>query len=203
MRVVRAECVGVILLAMVCGCGGSSPAAGPANARGSDPGQGTTGGVDGGDASHPCADLQSDPYNCGACGAVCSFAHASPLCAGGACSRGVCAAGWYDLDGDPGNGCEASCSGASCTVGSGAAARTVTLSAPPVPESGLVGSAFASSGPVIASPDDPPPTDLTGILGEATPLPYHDGDPANPADAYVANHNLLLENLVGYQAVLH
>ena len=205
MRLGCAEGVGIVLLAVLCACGGSSSPSARSGSEdgGPNPGQGTTGGSTGDGASHPCADVQSDTHNCGACSVVCSFANATPRCATGICARGVCASGWYDLDGDPGNGCEASCSGGTCTIGSGSAARTVTLSAPPLPESGVVASALASSGPVIASADEPPPVDLAGVLGEPTPLPYHEGDPANPTDAYVGNHNLLIENLVGYQAILH
>ena len=204
MRLGLARYAGVVLSMVVCACGSSSsPNVAGNQDGGSNSGQGAAGGSTGGGAKGPCVDVQSDPYNCGACGVVCSFANATPRCASGTCARGVCASGWYDLDGDPGNGCEASCSGGTCTIGSGSAARTVTLSAPPLPESGMVASALASSGPVIARADEPPPVDLTGVLGEPTPLPYHGGDPASPADAYVENHNLLIENLVGYQAVLH
>jgi hypothetical protein len=155
-----------------------------------------------GATDHPCTDVQSDPYNCGACGVACSFANAAPLCVSGTCARGACSPGWHDLDADPTNGCEASCSGATCTVGTGSDSRTVELSAPPVPESGAVASAFSSSGPVGAGAESPPSVDLSGILGEATPLAHHEGDLEDPTDAFVSNQNSLIENLIGYQAVL-
>jgi hypothetical protein len=44
--------------------------------------------------------------NCGACGKVCSFPHASASCEAAACVLGACDAGFADCDGDPANGCE-------------------------------------------------------------------------------------------------
>lgn len=205
MRLGLAGCGAVVLFVVLCACGDSpsAPSASESEAAGGGAGQGSGGGAAGGEAGHPCTDVQSDPYNCGACGVACSFASATPLCVSGTCARGVCSSGWHDLDADPTNGCEASCSGASCTVGTGAEARTVTLSAPPLPESGGVASAFSNSGPVGAGAEDPPPVDLSGILGDPTPLAHHDGDLDNPTDAFVSNQNPLIENLIGYQAVLH
>jgi hypothetical protein len=54
-------------------------------------------------------DLAVDALNCGACGVVCAYAHAEPVCAGGRCAMGPCDAGFVDLDGDPSNGCEYAC----------------------------------------------------------------------------------------------
>ena len=56
-----------------------------------------------------CADLTGDPKNCGGCGITCTFANATPTCVGSACKLGACDPGWVDLDGDPSNGCEYSC----------------------------------------------------------------------------------------------
>ncbi|MCC6649350.1 MAG: hypothetical protein IT374_27735 [Polyangiaceae bacterium] len=42
----------------------------------------------------------------GAACAPCAFAHAQPLCIGGACAMGPCANGFADCDRDPSNGCE-------------------------------------------------------------------------------------------------
>jgi hypothetical protein len=53
-------------------------------------------------------DLQNDPVNCGRCGNLCSFAHASARCQKGQCGF-VCLAGYVDLDGNPENGCEEAC----------------------------------------------------------------------------------------------
>jgi hypothetical protein len=64
----------------------------------------------GGGSGDAClAQLDSDPANCGACGRVCSFANATPLCQGGQCQRGDCLPGHHDLDGSPDNGCEYIC----------------------------------------------------------------------------------------------
>ncbi len=54
-----------------------------------------------------CADLDTDPLNCGGCGVVCSFNHASADCLAGGCSMGVCNAGWVDCNNDSADGCEA------------------------------------------------------------------------------------------------
>ncbi len=51
-------------------------------------------------------DLLHDPENCGSCGRVCPYpAHAEPLCVGGECYF-QCEPGYYDVDGNPDNGCE-------------------------------------------------------------------------------------------------
>lgn len=50
----------------------------------------------------------SDPFNCGACGQVCSYPHATAECIAGVCELGQCESGWADCDGDPSNGCETS-----------------------------------------------------------------------------------------------
>lgn len=49
----------------------------------------------------------ADAANCGACGNVCSFPHASTECFGGECWMGACEAGWGSCyDDPPTNGCE-------------------------------------------------------------------------------------------------
>lgn len=53
-----------------------------------------------------CADLQSDPSNCGECGRSCVVSHGTASCTAGVCGLGTCDAGWGDCDGDLGNGCE-------------------------------------------------------------------------------------------------
>lgn len=50
--------------------------------------------------------LASDPLNCGACGDACTLANAEPVCAGGACTIGVCRAGYADCNGVASDGCE-------------------------------------------------------------------------------------------------
>ena len=52
-------------------------------------------------------DLNNDPGNCSSCGTVCSYSHASGVCAAGACQLGACQADWGDCDGQAANGCEA------------------------------------------------------------------------------------------------
>jgi Notch-like protein len=54
----------------------------------------------------------TDPNNCGACGRVCSFPHATPHCASGACRfdpASDCAAGFHDANGTQLDGCEYAC----------------------------------------------------------------------------------------------
>ena len=52
--------------------------------------------------------LLTDAANCGRCGNLCSFAHASGHCQRGQCGFD-CLPGYVDLDGRPENGCEAAC----------------------------------------------------------------------------------------------
>jgi Notch-like protein len=57
-------------------------------------------------------DLQGDEGNCGVCGRVCSFFHATGTCTTGTCGFTApddCDAGYHDIDGMQGNGCEYSC----------------------------------------------------------------------------------------------
>lgn len=65
-----------------------------------------------GDTSDACeTDTQSDPKNCGECGADCG----DDLCSGGHCTKLTCDEGSADCDADATNGCEASLSDvASC-----------------------------------------------------------------------------------------
>ncbi len=55
------------------------------------------------------ADTSSDPNNCGGCGVLCAPAGAFGVCEDGTCSLGPCDVGFFDLDGDPDNGCEYRC----------------------------------------------------------------------------------------------
>jgi hypothetical protein len=54
-------------------------------------------------------DLQNDPLNCGACGVVCTAAHAIGGCKNGHCTVTTCLPGYANLDGDAQNGCEYQC----------------------------------------------------------------------------------------------
>ncbi len=85
-----------------------------------DAGDGTTGGspcttssdcreVDAAGAtccSGACVDTQTDPDDCGSCGAPCATPNATPECAAGACTIAACNAGYADCDGDASDGCE-------------------------------------------------------------------------------------------------
>ncbi|MBW1807034.1 MAG: S8 family serine peptidase [Deltaproteobacteria bacterium] len=51
-------------------------------------------------------DTTGDLSNCGWCGHVCSFAHASASCNSGICEIGSCDSGYFDCDNDPNSGCE-------------------------------------------------------------------------------------------------
>jgi hypothetical protein len=53
-----------------------------------------------------CADVDSDPNNCGGCGVSCVIPAAGAACAAGKCTLGACDTGFADCDGDLGNGCE-------------------------------------------------------------------------------------------------
>lgn len=66
----------------------------------------TGSGGDGGAAVPYCANLQTDPINCGSCGTVCGSAHGIPSCTAGACTI-TCLGSWSDCDKMAGNGCEA------------------------------------------------------------------------------------------------
>jgi len=63
----------------------------------------------------PESRLIGDPKNCGACGNECKFPHAFGQCVGGfdggmpMCKENGCQPGYVDLDGDPTNGCEYTC----------------------------------------------------------------------------------------------
>ena len=55
-------------------------------------------------------ELAVDLAHCGRCGNACAApANGAAVCEGGMCGLGACAAGFIDLDGAPGNGCEYGC----------------------------------------------------------------------------------------------
>jgi hypothetical protein len=61
-----------------------------------------------GNISNGCeVTLATDKNNCGACGNVCSLAHATSTCTGGACAVSACSTGFANCDGNAANGCEA------------------------------------------------------------------------------------------------
>lgn len=94
-----------------------------------------------GDDDGECAegtDFDTDEENCGGCGRVCTFGHATGECAAGECAN-ACETGWKDCNADDLDGCEAdlasratcgdcglscpfACSGAECVTGSTLAA---------------------------------------------------------------------------------
>jgi len=54
-------------------------------------------------------DLLADPMHCGNCGTRCSAANGQAACVGGSCAVAFCLADWWDLNGDPVDGCEYGC----------------------------------------------------------------------------------------------
>src|SRR5512147_72352 len=48
-----------------------------------------------------CTNVTDDPANCGACGHVCSFENALPLCQMGVCAQGACLPGFSNLNNLP------------------------------------------------------------------------------------------------------
>jgi hypothetical protein len=55
-----------------------------------------------------CTSVQSDPNNCGMCGAVCAaLPHAAPACIAGACTISACNPGFANCNGSMADGCEA------------------------------------------------------------------------------------------------
>ena len=52
-----------------------------------------------------CADTQTDPNHCGACGNACSTNNATPACSAGSCVL-ACDMGWANCNGDLTDGCE-------------------------------------------------------------------------------------------------
>ncbi|MBX3250309.1 MAG: SUMF1/EgtB/PvdO family nonheme iron enzyme [Myxococcales bacterium] len=54
-------------------------------------------------------DFLNDPRHCGGCGVACTLTNAAGACSAGSCVIAACAPGFYDIDGDPTNGCEYGC----------------------------------------------------------------------------------------------
>jgi len=57
-----------------------------------------------------CVDTNSDMFNCGACAVDCNLANSNTVCSTGQCTLTGCPSGFFDIDADPSNGCEYSCS---------------------------------------------------------------------------------------------
>lgn len=68
-----------------------------------------------------CADLDTDPSNCGLCGRTCIIPNAEAGCAAGQCTLVSCDVGYSDCDGMLATGCEApvDCSGGPCMTSCG------------------------------------------------------------------------------------
>ncbi len=62
---------------------------------------------DGKDSNGCEVDVDSDPANCGMCGATCTIPHGTAACTNGTCGVGTCDSGWTDCNDDPTDGCEA------------------------------------------------------------------------------------------------
>lgn len=120
------------------------------------------------DCGGKIVDLATDPLHCGSCGNACATPlHATAVCARETCGRTPCEAGWFDFDGAETPGCEASCAGTTCTLRPGGA--IVILASPPLPETGLVGRAFASGSSGGSEIQTSATYTNVGTLGEATP----------------------------------
>lgn len=66
-----------------------------------------------------CANLETDPKNCGRCGTTCVVPNATASCNAGGCGIAACDLGFFDADGDPETGCEvenACVPGEACTT---------------------------------------------------------------------------------------
>lgn len=90
------------------------------------------------DCGGTCTDTNTDLNNCGGCGRVCSFPHASATCVAGACELGACDQGFANCDGNPSTGCETPlgadqhCSGCGDVCSGGTVCQKVAASAPSV-----------------------------------------------------------------------
>ena len=123
------------------------------------------------DCGGTCVDLQTNVAYCGACDKSCTgVLHAGTAgCSGGKCTRSICETGFFDLDGDASNGCEASCSGRVCRLPNGG---TITLAAPPLPEGVVHSAAFVAAGQTQdqgAAQQNSQYTNV-GTLSDPTPL---------------------------------
>src|ERR1043165_3914032 len=94
-----------------CSAGGSGSGSGDASSEASD-GDGESG-LSPPDCDAPaiacgqeCADLDSDPANCGGCGIGCVGPQSNAACEAGMCTLGTCELGFADCDGASANGCE-------------------------------------------------------------------------------------------------
>jgi hypothetical protein len=96
----------VVLSLVLSACGVNPEALDGGGGGGAGGGDGAGGGAAACDAT---TDLTSNPLHCGSCGHACQFPNAVPSCSSGVCGVKSCAAGFRDVDGQAGNGCEASC----------------------------------------------------------------------------------------------
>lgn len=114
----------------------------------------------------PCkgVDLETDVANCGACGNVCPApANADVRCVAGACSRGTCKAGMFDL----GGGCVWTCSGTTCTNGNSGEVVTVTVL--PLAETGITHYAFSTGSAQGGYLQTSTSFSNFSVVGESTP----------------------------------
>lgn len=112
-------------------------------------------------------ELTGDPSNCGECGKRCALpAHAAARCGGGACGRGPCEPGFFDLDGPATFGCESTCAGRRCTFPDGG---TVDLNNDPLPESGGAFHTFAAGSSLGGAVQTSSQFTNEGVLGQGVP----------------------------------
>jgi len=99
--------VTMIGLLAFAGCGSDSSTGNNSNANNTTTCEGTLADCDGDGVCE--TDLASDHVSCGACGRQCDPSNGSGSCIDGACVIEGCDGDYYDLDGDPANGCEYYC----------------------------------------------------------------------------------------------
>jgi len=151
----------------------------------------TTGGSTGGGHDGGCVPDAGDLANCGACGHTCPTpVNAAPACLAGVCGRGPCRPGTYDLDG-LGLGCQWMCDGGTCTSLDGG---TVTVTAAPLPETGIVFQAIGVGGSYGAEVMTSATYTNLGLTGESTPPGLDDA---------ILETSASFSNLGGFNAALH
>ena len=121
-----------------------------------------------------CVDLDNDPAHCGACETSCpNPPNAVPACVSGACSHGLCAAGWYDCNLLPEDGCE---SFTSCVCAPGS--KIPCYTGPP----GTEGVGQCKGGTITCEADG---LTVGACLGEVVPMPDVCGAPDLDCDGIV------------------
>lgn len=153
--------------AKLCSTDGGTDSCVTADAGPGDAGPGDDGGVPGLCHGVP-TDTTSDPNNCGQCDHVCPTPqHSTVACQNSQCGHGPCDPGYYDVNGDPTDGCESICDCAAHTCTS--SAGTVTITNCPLPDTGAVFQALVSGVSEGGEVQTNSQFTNVGALGEPTP----------------------------------